>query len=363
MRILFIRSIGKNKYGGGERWVTNSAYGLHKKGHFVVVAGKKDSILLHESIKRGVYTYSIGIKSDLDLFKAYKLSRFIKKNKIDVVICKARELVVSSIAAKWGNRPLVIRRSGAFPSKNRIKWIVRTKLFVDGVITNTKTIKDVYKSYGFDNKNFIKVIYNGYTFDDSVPAYDFKAEYPSKFIILAIGRVVKLKGYYYLINALSQIKNSHPEVLVYVLGDGKEKRKLVKYAEKKGVSGMICFAGYTHQVIPYIKGADMFIHTSLSEGMPNAAMEAMAYGKPVVMTRVNGAEELSDNGKYALLIPTKNPEEITESIKKVMFDPDKYNAMGEKAKQFVRFKFSMDNMINSLEKFLEYHLNKKQAGN
>ncbi|MFW5793745.1 MAG: glycosyltransferase [Bacteroidota bacterium] len=359
MRILFVHSIGKKKYGGGERWVTNAASGLHSKGHFVIVAGRRNSVLLKEAEKSGVPTYPISIYNDINIFQAFKLSRFIRKNKIDIVICKGRELVISGLAAKWAGNTLLIRRSGSPPPQRSKKLEIRTKRFVDGVITNTNTIREIYKKHGFTDENFVKVIYNGLTPDDDIPAYDFSVKYPGRYIVLSIGRAVGHKGYFYLIDALEKIKEKYPQVLVYVLGEGKDKEKLIEYAVQKGVKNMIHFAGYIHQVIPYIKGSDMFVHPSFYEGMPNAAMEAMAYGKPVIMTKVNGAEELSDNGKYAVLIPPKDVNAIVSSMTDLLENKEKYESMALKGKEFVRDNFGMDKMINSLEDFLQYHLKKK----
>lgn len=363
MRILFVQSIGKNKFGGGEKWAINAASGLQRKGHFVMMAGRKNGILLEEARKRNLATYHICINNDFNLLQVYRLSHLLKKNKIDVVICKGRELVVSALAAKWAGNILLIRRTGLPPSKKSMKLILRTKWFVDGIITNTNTIREVYKMHGFTDENFVKVIYNGFSPDDTIPPFDFSKNYPGRFIILSVGRLVRIKGYYYLIDALKELKKIYPSVLLFVLGEGKEKAHLINYAKKEGVEEMIHFAGYVSNVIPYVKGAQMFVHASLKEGMPNAAMEALAFGKPVVMTNVNGAEELTEDGRYAELIPAEDASAIAGSIRNVIENQEKYAQKGRKAQKFVREKFSMENMVDALEYFLQERLfNKKNHG-
>ncbi len=363
MRILFVQSIGKKKYGGGERWAVNAASGLQKKGHFVMMAARKNGILFNEARQRNLPVYPINIYSDINLFQAYRLSRLIKKHNIEIIICKGRELVVSGLATRWAGNILLIRRTGLPPSKQSNKLVRRTKKFVDGVVTNTKTIQEIYLKHGFTDKNFAKVIYNGFSPDDSIPAFDFSQKYPGRYIILSAGRLEKRKGYYYLIEALANVKDTHQEVLAYILGDGKEKEQLKAYARKQGVENMIHFAGYVHNVIPYVKGTHMFAHVALSEGMPNAAMEALAFGKPLVITRVNGAEELTDNGKYAELIPAKNAPAIADSIKKIIENLQAYKQTGARAQNYVREKFSMNNMIDTLERYLQEKLNAKKYQN
>lgn len=360
MRILFVHSIGRKKYGGGERWVVNAASGLQELGHFVVVGGRNQSVLHQEAEKKGVQTAVFNIYSNLSIYEAFRLSRFIRKHKIEVVICKGHELNAAGLAARWSNNPLVIRRAGSPPQKRSRKLIWRTKWFVDGVVTNTSTIKEVYARHGFTDDDFVGVIYNGLQTDDEVAAFDFSKSHPGKTIVLCIGRAVGHKGYFFLIDALPALQEKHPELLFYVLGEGKDRNQLIQYARKTGVENMICFAGYRHEPIPYVKGCDLFLHPSLYEGMPNAAMEAMAYGKPVIMTRVNGAEELSDNGKYAMLIPPADSSAIESAISDAIEHKEEFHKMGLLARSFVREKFGMHIMANALDAFIRNRWEKKQ---
>ncbi len=352
MRILFVHSIGKNKYGGGERWVVNAASGLHNKGHFVRVAGRKDSVLLNEVSGKGVQTVVFDIRNDINIFQAYRLSRFIRKHQIDVIICKSRELAVCGMAAKWSGNPVVIRRTGSPPPSRSKKLARRTRKFVKGVVTNTTTIKDIYLNHGFTQQDFVKVIYNGMHFDDEVSPFDFTKVFPGKTIGLCVGRTVGHKGYFFLIDALSTLKQTHPELLFYVLGDGKDKERLISYAREKQVDQMIHFAGYVHEPVTYYKGCDFFLHPSLYEGMPNAAMEAMAYGKPVIMTRVNGADELSENGRFARLIPAANAQAISNAVARALENKVDFMEMGQKARKMVRERYGMNTMIDELEHYL-----------
>lgn len=352
MRILFVHTIGRKKYGGGERWAVNAAAGLQEQGHYVVLAGSKNSVLLNEAQNRGVVTENFTVYNDINPYKTWRLARLIRKHKIDVVICKGRELVVSGLAAKFSGNPLLIRRSGSPPPAKSLRLVLRTKWFVDGVITNTETIREIYANNGIAPEGFVKVIYNGLIPDDTIAPFDFSSQYPGKTIVLSVGRVVGHKGYFFLIDALPGIREHYPDMLFYILGDGRDMDKLVAYAQEKGVEDMIHFAGYVHEPIPYVKGCNLFLHPSLYEGMPNAPMEAMAYGKPVIMTRVNGAAELSQDGKYATLIPPANSNAIAEAILEARKKKEEWDIRSNEAMQFVRENFGMLKMVKSLESFI-----------
>ncbi len=356
MRILFIHTIGKTKFGGGERWVVNAAQGLSQSGHQVIVAGRKDSMLLLEAAEAGLETADFNIYSNISLYQAIKLALFIRRKKIDVVISKGRDVGVAGLGALWGRRALLIRRSGSPPSKRSLKHVMLTRWLTHGVITNTETIREFYLKKGFTASGFVKVLYNGLDLQDEATPHDFSLEYPGKTIGLCVGRLVAAKGYFYLIEALSEIRKTNHSILFYVLGDGKDKEALLAQARTKGVEDMIHFAGYRHQVAPYMKGCDFLLHPSLKEGMPNAAMEAMAYGKPVIMTNVDGAIELSQNGQYALLVPPADPAAIARAVSELLRNPETYRQKAYEAREHARSRFSMQNMTTELADYLELRL-------
>ena len=360
MRIVFLRVIGKNKFGGGERWVVNTAAGLSERGHQVTVAGRRGSLLLWEAAARGLDVLPFNLTPFNRLPKAFSLARFLKQYKADVVICMSRELSVAGLAARWGGKPAVVRRASSPPSKNSWKIRLRARLFVDGVVTNTATIREAYEKMGLAKEDFIRVIYNGVLVDDQAPAHDFSKEFPGRTIALCVGRAVADKGYFFLIDALPAIHQAFPELMFYVIGEGRDKEKLMAYAKEKGVDHSIHFAGYIHQPVPYYKGCDLFVHPSLYEGMPNAPMEAMVYGKPVVMTHVDGAGELSDGGSHALLIPPADSPSLAKAVIGLLQQPGQMKAMGETAKAFVRQLFSREARMAELEAFLLQRLEHKR---
>ncbi len=362
MRILFVHSIAKHKFGGGERWIVKAAAGLKEKGHEVIVAVRSHSVLYDEVAKTGVKTVHFNARSIFTVWKAVWLAAFLRRHKTDVIICKSHELTVCGLAARWAGRPVVIRRAGSPPHRLSRKLVLRTRWFVDGVVTNTHTIKEIYAQLGLDKDGLVRVIYNGLQVEDEVQAYNFSAKWPGRIVVLCVGRVVGHKGYSFLIDALPELKKLYPNLFVYVLGDGKDKVLFEQYASSKGVGHMIHFAGYIHQPAPYFKGCDLFLHPSLYEGMPNAAMEAMAYGKPVVMTRVNGAEELSDKGRYAILIPHSSAEAIVKGIAQVLENREASRQMALQASHYVRKQFSMRRMVDALEEFILQRIRYKHNG-
>lgn len=333
--------------------MVNAASGLLQTGHHCIIAGKGNSVFFEKAKEKGIETFDINIFSDISIYHAFKLAQYIKKQKIDLVISKRRDLAVAGLAARWAGRLPVIVRSGSPPRKSLRKHVFLIRKLAVGLVTNTNTIRDIYRANALPDDNFIKVIYNGIQVDDNVSAFDFDARYPDRSVVLCVGRLNAIqKGYTFLIDALQTLKNDYPELLVYVLGDGKDRRMLESLSKRKGVAGNIHFAGYVDQPAPYMKGCNMFLHPSLIEGMPNAAMEAMAYGKPVIMTNVNGAAELTQDGKLAHIIPPASHKTIAESLKGALDNPHKFSKMAQAAQQHVREHFTMEKMIAGLNDFI-----------
>ncbi len=352
MRILFIHTIGKKKYGGGERWVVRAAEGLKQAGHLVTVGGWKGSLLLKEAERCGLQTACFNIFSDISPWQALRIAWFIRKNNIDAVITKRRDLAVAGMGAKIAGCKNVLVRSGSPPQRSIAKHIFLMKNLSLGIITNTRSIQEFYHQRGLDKPGFVRVIYNGLQLHDDIPSYNFADRFPGRRIILSVGRVVHAKGYFYLLDALALLKEQLKEIMVFVIGDGKDLSKLQKRALELGVSDMIWFEGYQPNPVPYIKGCELFLHPSLYEGMPNAPMEALAYGKPVIMTRVNGADELTGNGEYAQLIREADPSAIASAVMEFFSNPLPLKEKGLAAKEYVRKRFTKEVMIKEIEAFL-----------
>lgn len=354
MNILFVHSIGKRKFWGGEKWLILMAAGLKQKGHRVIVGGRPGSKLIANASKNGLETKGLNIISDLSPYHVLKIARIIKKENIDVIITRGRELAISGLASRlsaglWGKRPLVLVRHGLPLLCSIKKHVFLLNRLADGIITNTKSIKELYEAKSWVEHGFTRVIYNGTTAESNCESFPFEKAYPGKRIILTAGRLAVQKGYYHLIDAATILKKKRDDLMFFVLGEGKLSSRLRSYARKKGVDDIIHFEGYVEEVSPYMAGCDIFVLPSLYEGMPNAAMEAMALGRPVVLSSVYGARELVRHEHTGLLIPPANPGAIAASIERLADDSGLCNKLGENARRHIYREFSVDNMVDNME--------------
>lgn len=360
--ILFVHSIGKKKFGGGEKWLIQAAAGLLARGHEVYVGSRPGSRLMQIAQEREIPCVSLNIVSDISPYHMLALASLIKQKNIQVVITRQRDLTVTGIAARMASNPLVIVRHG-LPLRRRIrKHTFLLRKLADGIITNTQSIKAHYEDKNWVKKDFTQVIYNGVCIDHQAKAHAYASVFPDKKIILSIGRLATQKGYSYLIDAIVLLKKrQHSQLLFFILGEGKLHQQLESYAINQGVRDMIHFEGFSYQVAPYINGCDIFILPSLYEGMPNAAIEAMACEKPCIITDVNGARELIPDETKGLLIPPAQPSAIADAIEDLLGNPEKAQAMGQLAAKHIAQHFQLNTMVTELESYLCAALEKKHG--
>ncbi len=357
MNILFLNSIGKNKFGGGEKWMVNAAKGLLAKGHTVAVAGKKNSRILKYAAERGVPTDVIEIHADISPLKTLRIAGFLRQNRIDVLICNLnKDVRVAGLAARIARTPVVLARHGMLLCGKKWKHKLCLTRLTDGIITNSISIRDTYASYGWFENDFVKVIYNGLEIPETVSPVDFAGRFPGKKIIYSAGRLAEQKGFGYLIEAAALLQKKRNDLVFLVSGEGPLASVLQKQADEAGLHASFIFDGFAADIFPYLKGCDLFVLASLFEGMPNIVMEAMAMEKPVVATDVNGVRELVDAGKTGLLVPPADPAALAETIDSLFDSPEKLKAFGKAGKQRVAEQFTMERMTDALDAYLRSKL-------
>ncbi|NTU53280.1 MAG: glycosyltransferase [Chlorobiaceae bacterium] len=369
MNILFINSIDRKKFGGGEKWMVNAAAGLAERGHSVVMASKKNSRLLDHASKKGLQTKIFNIRSDFSPLTTLKIALWMKKNRTDLIICNLnKDVRVAGLAARIIRGPVVLARHGMLLCSQKWKHKITLTMLADGIITNSNTIKESYAKYGWFDNNFVKVLYNGLNIQENVAPFNFAERFPGKKIIYSAGRLSEQKGYSHLIIAASILKGRRDDLIFVISGEGRLEQELKRQVSEYGLEDSFIFLGFTHDISPYMKGCDLFVLASLFEGMPNVVMEAMAMGKPVIATDVNGTRELmgatakSPNCDTGIIIPSKDSMAIVKAINKLLDHPDLMEAYGKAGHERVYQHFTMQSMLDNLEDHLKQKISDKTGG-
>ena len=182
-----------------------------------------------------------------------------------------------------------------------------------------------------------------------------------KWILLQAGRLIEKKGFATTLEALALVRKRFPGVVLRVAGEGPLLESLRQKAEALGLAGAVEWLGFLNQeaLREAMSGAHVFLHPSETgadgnrEGVPNAMLEAMATGLPVVATRHGGIPEAVTDQVSGLLVPEHAPADLAAAIGRLLGDPDEMARLGAGAAGLVREQFSAEASVEALERIYD----------
>jgi glycosyltransferase involved in cell wall biosynthesis len=163
--------------------------------------------------------------------------------------------------------------------------------------------------------------------------------------VVAVGNLRPLKGHDVLIDAAVEILERFPDARFEIIGEGSERQALAARAAAHGVAHAFDFVGHCDDVPARLADADIFVHPSRSESFPNAILEAMAAGLPIVASDVGGIPEVIEDGRTGFLVPPGEDETLTSRVMHLMANPEEGARFGAAAREAVLAGFSFDRMV------------------
>lgn len=137
-------------------------------------------------------------------------------------------------------------------------------------------------------------------------------------VVMSIGRLTRQKGYSILLEAGSLVLQELPSVRFVIIGGGELAGELENIANQLRIDHAVLFTGPREDVEELLGAADLFVSSSLWEGLPSVILESMAARVPVVATNVSGTRELVDDGTTGLLVPPGDPQALAEAISQML---------------------------------------------
>jgi glycosyltransferase involved in cell wall biosynthesis len=167
------------------------------------------------------------------------------------------------------------------------------------------------------------------------------------FVVCTLSRLHEQKGMEFLLAAARTVAEQVPSATFLIAGYGPLLERLKEQARQLDVDARVRFLGYRKDVALILAASNVFVLPSLWEGMSNALLEAMAAGKPVIATSVNGAVEQVLPGETGLLVPPRDADALARALLDLAHDPRKALAMGLKGRERVRSEFSLSRMTDA----------------
>ena len=177
------------------------------------------------------------------------------------------------------------------------------------------------------------------------PVAPADSETAAVFTVALAGRFHRQKGHAVLLEALKLLEGQPPRIQAFLFGEGPDEGALKKMASALGIEDRVHFMGVVANGAEAMQNIDCILMPSLWEGMPNAVLEAMALGKPVIASRIPGMDELVQDGRTGLLFTPGNAAELARALSSLARDRNRGRAMGQCARALVSQKFSLHTTV------------------
>jgi len=362
-----------SKYSGKVTSVNDLVLGFDKERFnviFIYLRGHGDEKnLLKEAGYEVFYLSNIERINTFRFSILFKLVRILKEHNVDIIHCHAhKSTVYGTVAAVLAKTPVVMAHvHGLGRSRNFRRKLMNFLLFkkINRIVPVAESVKeDVLKNNWSVPEEKITVLENSIDYgrfaDVSISKEDAKRILglaSDAFVFGTVGRLAPTKGLSYLIEAFPKVKEQKPSAQLVLFGDGPCRAELEQQASNMSCRDSIHFLGHRDNIEQLLRGMDVFVLSSVAEGMPRAILEVMAAGIPCIATEVGGIPEIISGNNVGILVPPKDSESLAEAMVNVAnLTDEKLEKQVVKAQNRVRQFYSHQVVREKVRKLYESEL-------
>jgi len=348
---------------------------LDKNKYHSIVALLKTGWLYQELKKSSISTVLLSSLRSYDLSFLFGLWLKMKERRIDLIHSHLPDVnLYSCLAGFAAGVPRVTTYHGSLTeprkriSPHNLKYFLIGRLSTKIVAVSDCLKNDLVQTAQFPPRK-LKTIYNGVDwkrFDLSSDSLAKRKELninPDEKVVGMVANLRPAKGYHYFIRAAAIIAKSIPKVRFLVIGEEEDKlrERITKEINALGLTDKVILLGFREDVPELLRILNVFVLSSISEGLSIATIEAMAAGVPVVVTESGGPQEIVVEGKTGFLVPPKDEKSLAEKALLLLKNGKLATSMGKDAQAQVRAKFSIDTMIRNYQTVYQECLNKGEG--
>lgn len=359
--------ITKGVWGGAQKYVYTLATSLPKDKFDVFVIMGEGGILKHKLNEKGVRTYELNsLKRDISLLdeikSSWELLKIVWREDPQVLHLNSPKAAgFGAVAGRISFTPRIIQTIHGWSfnedrnifSKSLIyffSWITTLLCHKTIVIAGKEkkqalkmsrvtTSKIAFIKNGIENIKFI----NRTIVREALLNRVNLSKQPKKTWLGTICELHRNKGLEYAIPALAKIKEPF---IYFIIGEGEERTNLQNLIQENGLENKVFLLGTIEDAKIYLKAFDIFMLTSVKEGLPYTILEAGLAGLPVIASHTGGIPDIIDDGKSGILTRIGDSSQITKAVEYFITHPKKQDEFGEALRQKVKKEFSVDEMVN-----------------
>lgn len=368
IRVLYV--VENTTFGGGERGFGQLSTAINKNRFQPLMAAHPGGQLEKLAHKQGVRFFPLDMSSKFNVKTIAKLSKIIKENRINIVhsmgsradffariacrnILSARVICTIAMLVEGydvsGSRKAYYKFADWYSSR-----------YVAHYITVSEALKlSLVRKHKIPEEK-VSLIYNGVELDRYNPekfkssglrqSLGIKDDYT---IVGSVGRLVYQKGFRYLIEAARILHQKNYKIRVVIVGQGPEENNLKHMAETSGIINICAFMGQRFDIPQLLADFDIFVLSSVLEGLPRVVIEAMAMAKPIVATDLDGVREELVHNRTGLIVQPENPEALAETIIQLIKNKKKADQLGIEARKSARLRFDLKQTVSNVEKLYQ----------
>jgi glycosyltransferase involved in cell wall biosynthesis len=355
MRVVL--AIECSEPGGAENLVVLMGDRLRAAGHDPFIVCHEEGWLTKRAAAFDLPVWIVPQKLGLDLAWPMRFAHRLRRERIELVHSHEFGMnVYASIAALLAGIPIVGTIHGRHRVAERQRRIAAYRLLrrcgLEIVVVSRDLAEFLSGKFGLPAEAF-HVIHPGIPLDgapdvptDRIGRAKARRELgfpPDGALVVAVGSLFPVKDHATLLRAAASL----PDVRIAIAGEGGEDAALRRLASELAITPRVHLLGQRDDVDRILRAADLFCQSSLSEGLPLAIIEAMAWGLPVVATRVGGVPELVQDGATGHLVPPGDSEALAAGIRRIHANPEEAARFGRAGMARARSHFSLGAMMDA----------------
>lgn len=342
-------------WGGQEIRILSEAVGMLRRGHHVALLAPQEARIFQEAAQHGVPAIALPIGRK-NLRGVLALRKWLRLNSCDVINThSSTDSWLAALATRLlPKAPAIVRTrhiSALIPDNAASRWLYQSAT-VHIATTGERLRQQLIEHNGFAPQSMTSVP-TGIDLARYAPgdrtAARVQLGLPSDAPIVGIVATLRSwKGHAYLLQAFAAL--DMPQARLLIVGDGPQRENLQREIAQLGIEARVLMPGNQQDVVPWLHAMDVFVLPSFAnEGVPQALMQAMGCGLPVISTPVGSITEAVSDDHNGRIVPARDAASLRQAIAELLRDPGQRRRLGEAARRTAEEKFGLDLMLDKME--------------